>query len=374
MRQSERLMKRIIIYGVSNVIIRRNIEYFLDNTCYEIFGYSDRFYAADVLDGKYFIKPETLAEQDVDFILLSAATQASRDAMRRDLIQHSVPEEKLVDLKLLVHHTALDINYDLIGMIERDYQEGDNLIFGLSYSRRGILEDRLNGAFYDCSESGLDLYYNHRIFQHIGSRFSLSKASKALLVFPYYYFDYDMSLTKIQYEAWRLCALFRLDDWHNYRKTPDGVDYVENYRMFGKRFSQFYHSPRFQLRTDAVFQGSSVDLRISEKRFFDDFKETAEENKRIFKQFIQNIKEAGMEPVLIIPPIYLEGLSRESLEAVQRKKERFYRILKEIDVEGYSIFDYTDLYHSQRALFIDVTHLNTVGAEAFTKQINTDIL
>ena len=47
-------VKRLILYGVRHVELRRNVEYFLDNS-YEIVGYSDSYYTTDVLDGKRFI-------------------------------------------------------------------------------------------------------------------------------------------------------------------------------------------------------------------------------------------------------------------------------------------------------------------------------
>ena len=61
-------MKKIVLYGVRHVELRRDIEFFLDDG-YEISGYSDTYYQSDVLDGKRFIPPEQLRNEEFDFII-----------------------------------------------------------------------------------------------------------------------------------------------------------------------------------------------------------------------------------------------------------------------------------------------------------------
>lgn len=52
-------MKRIILYGVGNIDLRRKIENFLGDG-YEIIGYSDGIYSYDIFDGKRFFQLEEL--------------------------------------------------------------------------------------------------------------------------------------------------------------------------------------------------------------------------------------------------------------------------------------------------------------------------
>lgn len=56
-------MKKVILYGVTCVELRRNAEAFLDDE-FEIAGYSDTYYTKDVLDGKPFFPPEELYRHD----------------------------------------------------------------------------------------------------------------------------------------------------------------------------------------------------------------------------------------------------------------------------------------------------------------------
>lgn len=59
------MAKKVIVYGVKNVELRRKIEYFLGED-YVIIGYSDGIFTHDVLDGKRFIPPEELCGQEYD--------------------------------------------------------------------------------------------------------------------------------------------------------------------------------------------------------------------------------------------------------------------------------------------------------------------
>lgn len=54
-------MKKVVVYGVRNLDIRRYIETFLDEN-YRITGYTDGHYTRDILDGKRFIALEALPE------------------------------------------------------------------------------------------------------------------------------------------------------------------------------------------------------------------------------------------------------------------------------------------------------------------------
>ena len=88
-------MKRLILYGVRHVELRRNVEYFLDNS-YEIVGYSDSYYTTDVLDGKRFISPEMLSHMEFDYIIPLSFKETVLSEMKTDLIGQGIPTEKIV--------------------------------------------------------------------------------------------------------------------------------------------------------------------------------------------------------------------------------------------------------------------------------------
>ena len=370
-------MKKIIIYGIENIILCKNIEFFLDDD-YEIIGYSDTYYCInDTINGKKFIPLGELLNFEFDYILLSSHSKITQEDMRKNLSLHNIPSEKIVAFTML-SQPARSESFDLIADIHDYYQEERGLIFGLSYSAYGILKKMLKTPYYDCSVSSLDLYYNFQIYMYMKKMGLLSKVEKVLLVFPYYYFNYDASLSLTWYQNWQMCCVWQLDDYHNHGDLRGGVDdYIVNYRMFARKFSQFYRSNKFDKTISRVYQGQDHGGQLDEKRFYDRHEKTIEENRNVFLNFIKEIYMQKIEPVLVIPPFYLKGLDVISQNMLKEKKELFYQIVQETEEKTQKkikIFDYVDVFADRQEFFRDLTHLNTAGAEEFTRLINQNIL
>lgn len=368
-------MKKIILYGVTSVELRRNIEFFLDEG-YEIIGYSDTNYREDVLDGKAFFSPEELHRCEFDYIIPLSFKKEVLEVMRRHLLAHGIPKEKIVYPVVFFHRNAEKCQLDLIADIqERDHQE-KGLIFGLSYSLRGICTDKLADIYYDCSWSSLDLYYNIQLFQYMAKHGLLATVRIVLLCFPYYYFDYDMSRFLHLYENGHIFAVRQLDDWHHFQEVPGAADYVENYRMFGQRLSEFYHFRRFSFQSQSVYCGQDGKEMLN-KIWFRRYEDTFTENKALFIQFIRELLQRQILPVLIVPPFYLNGIDEISKRAFFEKKVRFYKALRDVQsISGCNLrmFDYSGIFANKREYFVDVTHLNSLGGEEFTKILNEQVL
>lgn len=154
-------------------------------------------------------------------------------------------------------------------------------------------------------------------------------------------------------------------------------DYIVNYRMFARKFSQFYRSNKFDKTISRVYQGQDHGGQLDEKRFYDRHEKTIEENRNVFLNFIKEIYMQKIEPVLVIPPFYLKGLDVISQNMLKEKKELFYQIVQETEEKTQKkikIFDYVDVFADRQEFFRDLTHLNTAGAEEFTRLINQNIL
>lgn len=367
-------MKKIIIYGVKNVDLRRSIEYFLDDE-YEIIGYSDGVYTYDILDGKNFIGPSELKNQEYDFILVAALSSSVQSEIRRNLLALDIPADKILNPTMFSQKNKAGWHADLIANIEENYHGETGLIFGLSYSACGILEKELERPFFNLSWAGMDFYYNNRFYQYMKKRGLLQSVNTALWVIPYYYFDYDMSRVYVHYENGTMFSVRRLDDWHHSEQAPGAWEHIENFRMFGRKFSEFYHMPKW--KGDSFYTLKEPDNSVLlDSIWFSDHEKTVQENKEIFLSALQQMKDAGCTPIVVIPPVYLNALNPISRAALSKKKEKFYAILGELESAAgrITVFDYLDTYCGKRELFREITHLNTHGAAEFTKQINHDIL
>ena len=370
-------MKKVVVYGVRKLEIRRYIDHFLDES-YEIIGYTDGHYTRDILDGKTFIPLEELSKWSFDFVLVCASSSSAQAEIKRSLKVLGVPPEKIVRPLMLLGKGYEKELTDLIADIEKNYHPGQNLIFGLSYSAEGVIEKKLNRPFYNCSSSGMDIYGNLRICEYMaknGSGGPISAIETALFVIPYYYFDYDMSRTLDAYVYGRPFAMWRLDDWHHYLDVPGAWEYVENYRMFGEKTVQYYHVPKRSQEFWNVY-GAPDGTGILGPLWFAEHESTVEENKELFVRFSQRAKSVGAALNVIVPPLYLRGLNSLSRDAFLRKKAKFYDILKTLEAEtgAIPIYDYSDRFGNCRERFYNLDHLNMTGAKLFTEFINQDIL
>lgn len=374
-KKDVRIMKKIIVYGVKNLEFRRQMEYFLDDH-YEIIAYSDGHYKRDIWDGKRFILPEDLWRQEFDWILLNTRTEKARAEMREHIEAFGIPPEKIITPFLFLPDCGAKTRPDLIADVDANYHGEQRLIFGLSYSLWGIDEKRLKFPFYDGSVPSLDLYYNDKLYSYIEQTWDSTFVLKTVFwVFPYYYFDYDASRSIEQHKRGHLFSMWQLDDWHNSRDVPILHEYVENYRMFGRKTAQFYHVPKesYQLHTVCEDQKGSATLP---KLFFSEHKKTEEENRALFAHFYQKIVKRGTKPILIIPPYYLDAVNPAARNAFYKKRVRFYEILKELETEigEITVFDYAYRFAEQREFFADIRHLNEAGAREFTELINREVL
>lgn len=249
-------------------------------------------------------------------------------------------------------------------------------MFGLSYSALGVDKKALRYPFFDCSWLSLDLYYNFKIFRYLEQKQGFfTELQSVLWMFPYYYFDYDMSMSMNLYKIGRLLGLWRLDDWHNYRNTSEGWEYIENYRMFGRKICHFFHTPKQAFRRRDVYGEPDGSVQL-DGIWVSNHEKTETENREIFVDFYLRLKEVGSPPVIVVPPFYLSALSAASKEQFAKKRERFYRILKELEpgTGEITVYDYVARFAERRELFFDWEHLNEAGAREFTELINRELL
>ena len=170
-------------------------------------------------------------------------------------------------------------NRPLIENIKNEYAQEKGLIFGLSYSVHGIMEKDLEFPFYNCSWTSLDLYYNYRIYEYMCKHNVFTHINTAMWVFPYYYFDYDYSLSAAAYHGGDISALWQLNDWHHYQDVPGAAEYVENYKMFAKKMMQFYRIPNCKYNHARIY-GEIDNIHMLSPVWFKNYESTVEENKK----------------------------------------------------------------------------------------------
>lgn len=223
------------------------------------------------------------------------------------------------------------------------------------------------------------MYYNFQLLKYAFKIGKFTEVKQALLVFPYYYFDYDQSRSYAQYESGQIFGVHALNDWHNAYKIKKNysmvANYIINYRMFGRKISDYYNYKNVA-KNYSVYQGE-YNAGTLPKGFFRDFLETEEENRIVFQKIIKILVEHQIVPILIIPPLFIEALNNESYNRLGIIKDKFYSMVRnEIDKLGVNlyVYDFSQIFPNNRLLFRDVEHLNAKGGVVFANVINNQVL
>ena len=354
---------KVLIYGVFSIEVRRKIENFLCDDC-SIIGYSDSFLKKDVLDNKNFINPGEIKNSGADYIVLSVNDYKTAISIKTNLVKTGIDPSSIIIPRLLMD-SSFCYQKDLVNEIdETDLSKKSVLIFGLSYSLRGIIKDLLCVDSFDYSWHGLDLYYNLKLLEY-SSNVHLLNNKLAILCFPYYYFNYDMSAAQYQYDSGQILSISRLDDYHNadYQNT-NVKNHIVSFQLFSDRFMKYYNARENCFVFNKIDQATKREqpTHVWSKMHI----ETIEENKVLFGLFIKKLKKISNTEriIVVVPPFFLNGI--KYLHDIYKMRELFYDIIGKYDIP---VYDYIDICDDP-CMFSDATHLNYRGAMMFTNMIS----
>lgn len=298
---------KIIVYGVYSKYLRRHVERFLSDE-YEIIGYSDTYEVCDGLDGKRFIPIDEIVDSGCDYVVIAIDSEAGIKSVRQALISRGITEEKILAVKDFFLPENINRYMDMVGCVEAKSGEYDNAILGLSYSYRGIIEERMNQKTINFSMLSTDFYYNRLLFIDSIERGVISGIRNVYFFMPYYYFDHDLSKSVRPIIRGRMMAYYRLGDFHNAAENPLTVGYIAMIRMFAEKTMEFYGGKNIPIQRNCPTFNSRYD-DVGLKRFGQHFERTVLENKEYFRQLLSYLKSKDMRLSVIIPPFYLKKVS-----------------------------------------------------------------
>lgn len=371
-------MNKVVICGLRDIETLRAVEHFLDDS-YQIVGYSDIYLPIvnSYKTGKIY-SLDQLKTLSFDYIVLASFNNAYLLEVIRALNMFGYSKNIIVPY-ILRPDSPEKHQEDKVRKINCSHEKFFGIILGLSYSLSGIDKQSLSQKFFDFSWRGQDMYYNFQLLKYSFSIGKFADVKQALLVFPYYYFDYDQSRSYAQYESGQIFGVHALNDWHNFHKIKENYGMVTNYiincQMFGKKLAAYY-SYEDIAKNYSVYQGEYKAGKLP-KGFFRDFPETEIENRLVFKSLIKTLLYRQIIPILVIPPLFIEALNNESYTRLEVIKNKFYSIVRtainELGV-NLQVYDFSRIFPNERPLFRDVEHLNSNSAVVFADVINKQIL
>jgi len=261
---------------------------------------------------------------------------------------------------------------------------GSTLITGSSHALNGIKESCWNNAF-NCSMHSQDIYYDFQCARRVLERVGAGRFARCFIIMGYYIAYQDLSLSKVSRDTVIANIYYPIfGDAHNWespshRDLWDGLgDIPETIKAacehaaaqklmeYGTYYSKL--RPRgtlFDLKGRTWAQVSQPErLAMGQARAADHNKifqhrESLEENKRVFKEFVHFLYARNVRPIVVITPFsaeYNRFILPEMKAGVLELLDAVPEDVHFVDFnQAEGLFDAAD--------FMDTDHLSEKGAE-----------
>lgn len=308
-----------------------------------------------------------------------------------------VEDNKIIDFYRFYWITMPYMNVDKHMSIPNRSYEG--MILGISHAEVGIIPELLGDNFVNLAVSSQDIYYNYKTLEYcVDKYYDKVKNLKYLIIdmFDYTYFNYDVSKSRtiVSYYSYRGFNLDKhnIDDNHNVNYTHETVlqflfnqeyKHVDTKKLdiWVKLFGNIHERDNYKgysvsdniknrnaIVTDEEVNSNKEDNPIVVKRF----KDTITENKDIFVKLLELAYKINpdMKILCILMPRY-HKVQEKSKELYLPWKKEFYDIMELIG-QKYRI-KFIDMKEDdisfRREYYKDVSHLNYLGAIAYSKKL-----
>lgn len=376
-------MYKVIIYGIGagggmnlNIICSR-----LSNR-YEVIGYMDSFYKKEFYQYQRVFKIEELSEIDYDYILINAYRQSSDDEIYNMLLQHRICREKIIRYaKYAYYSSEFPIKYteNRLEIFQRlkIRPKFEGFLIGMSYAEIGIDVNQLSGYIFNFAHSAFDLFYRRLLIQSIYElKSGLEHIRYIILELPYYIFNFDLSLCDNGIFQSAINYVSYWKDYHHFTEKEVNRCFTEGFLTFQDMFikdflgnSSMVSNSRIMI--DKTYADSHMDLKKAIPHTIQKPHEmTMDENRKIFRDIIQMIKEKAPHIKLVILVCPQPSLTRKLYDKYPLQKKIFLEEMEsaKLQYQNLIILDEQELFMDHDEYFIDTDgHLNRTGCDAFTK-------
>lgn len=382
---------KIIIYGLG-----KGLEYIEQNLKkeHEIIGYSDSYATISIFKGKPFYTPEKLATIDFDFLIIAVRNRKEAWKLFELLTgdKYGLPETKVIPFYVYANGEYWDFC-----MAHADVENVEGLVFGTSYARYGILQQCLSRKFVNLSVPSQDLYSDWETFKMCIKKYGdrLKKMKYIMIdMYDYNYFNFDASLCKMFFKYLGYGGIIKKHNYgknHNYsqvfekellyqigviKETECGKsDILEE--LFYERYALDYVETQ-KNRWGCIEPFEPLPVRhftasIVEKKY----RETIEENKRIFDHLLEDIREfnPNIKIILLLLPRYstLETTKEKHMERWKAEFEEIVSNACQRENVYWKNYKFCECVSGNRKFWNDIEHMNTIGGKCMTSIIDEDL-
>lgn len=364
-------MYNIIIFGTG--VTAKDVLYKLNDKC-NIVCYLDNNKAMwGKFNGIEVKSPIAVKDLEYDFIIIASQFN---DEIYEQLISLEVDRKKI-----LQYYKVIDGEYNYIKDTFEKFLSNDKQyeIFatGISYCNLGLNESMLDRPCFKFAFGSQDIYYDYNIIKFIfdNYKFKCQKLKYCIIGLSYYSFQYDMSLSSIKSKVSLYYEVLGLlhnnldisgisNDYFYSRNIADKIFRINESGKYVNKYDIIKSVPNYKTKEEL---GKIQAERDCNKNY----PQTVEENKIIFKDYMNLLKENNIKPIIIIFPTteyYYNFFS-------SRIENEFKRIMLQMSEEF--DFEYLDLFRDNNfdneKDFGDVSHLNNHGAQKIAKILNNFI-
>lgn len=322
----------------------------------------------EIFREKEIISPSKIKEFSYDYIVI--ASQFNEEIYNQ-LIHMNIKKETIFQ-----YIKFLDMMWkpfeSRIYYFEKNIDKIETLITGISYAMAGLKDTFLKKTGYNFASDSQDLFYDYHIFKYILENFK-HNLKYAIIGLCYYSFQYDMSLSSMKNKTMIYYSILKTS--HNFKTNFDfDKEYninkgIANNILRKNQTGYYDFSRELKILSDFEYKGV-LGKKQAEIDCNKNYPKTVEENKKIFKDYLNLLKKHNIKPVVIVFPA-----SKYYTDHFLKKiEDEFHFIIREAKEEyDFQYIDYfrTDLFNEDE--FWDVSHLNPKGAEKFTQILNREI-
>lgn len=371
--------KNVIIFGINEY--SKYMNEIIDFNKVNILAYVSMNYNISNINSEFIICIEEINQLDVDFYILMDEIPTNINLDNTKVINFW-EYTKTIDFQ----SPEFSVRYSDFLLSQKDY---NGIITGLSYTELGIDENILNKNFVNLANPSQDLFYDFEMFKYgFEQSDNICNIKYCIIGLCLYSFDYDLSLSvKNQHRSiyyypivksmhnyiYKDRILMFLNDFE-YKSKQVFVDHSHLilFNKYKEKYKNIINEGRKKQfkETDLLEDNLRSMLEYIQKEFIKDYPETRIENKKIFRDYLELLKEKNIKTYVVIPP-----LSKFYVEHIpDYVRQRTIDIIREVQQDyAFDFIDFSDKPFKDE-YFTDGSHLNLEGSRVFSELLNQYII
>lgn len=317
------------------------------------------------------LSPDAIKKFDYDYIIIGSQFN---DEIYDQLISRGILRTRIFQYYKFIDQVSNYYKY-FMDIFKNSSIDIEVFLTGISYSYQGFREDICLKKAFKFAFGSQDIFYDYHTIKYLLENFpkKTSNVRYVIIGLCYYSFQYDMSLSSMKGKSVLYYEVIK--EAHHFKDIEKVHDeYDINKRIADKIFRKNADG-NYDFKWNITTLKDCEDIQNTGKKQAEldcnkNHQKTVKENTQIFKDYLQLLKQYNIKPIVAVYPAtkyYTDYFSKKI-------EDEFHSIISEVKKEyDFQYIDYfrSDLFNNDD--FQDVSHLNSQGAEKFTKILNEEI-